>query len=497
MKKSPFARPVSAFLAAAALAASACFPMAAEGRSLDAPSSPSEIWDVPSYERSTKRADPVWAAIRAKMVDPDTPLRLSSLVDIALENNPTTKQAWERAKAAYAKQAQALSALYPKVTGTFDVRQDRTIPNAKVNSVNAVRYGPAAELDYLLVDFGGRTATIRGANLDLLAANFLFNKAFQDLILSVAQSYYALYAAQANVVATKADVDNAKAILDAAEKKLDAGLVSKLDVYQAESTYYNKVYSLEAAKGDLKTARAALALAIGLSADTDFRIAKPPSMPRTTLSKQEISELIDRGLRQRPDIASARSTLYAKNEAVAVANSAMYPQLTFQSSVAGNDYYYGNNGYNPATAGKAWGDDLAYSYYGFKVSWDMFDGYDNYNKKMQAKAEFRAECAKLYETELKASSDVWSKFYAFRANIRKHAASRAYLKAATGSYDLALEGYRAGLKSMLDLTQAEDDLSNARSKLIQSERDLYVSAVQLIHAIGELYPGSASVAENY
>lgn len=484
----------------AAVAAAVCiglFPALAECRSLDAPATPSDVWEAPKWEKTTRKEDPVWKSIRAKRLDPARALTLMLLVDIALENSPTTRQAWQQAKAAYAKQGQALAALYPTVTASFDVQQTKTVANFKPNSQNTVQFGPAAQLEYLLFDFGGRNSTIKGANFDLLSANFLFNKSFQDLILSVATNYYGLYAAQSNVVATKSDVTNAKAILDAAQKKLDAGLVSKLDLYQAESTYYNKVYSLEAAKGDLKTARAALAQSLGLSADTDFRIAKPPKMPRTSLSKKEVSGLIELGIRQRPDIAAARANLYAKSEAVWVANSKLWPQLNFQSSIQQDGYRYFDNGYNPLVANKAWGSDYTYSLYYLTVSWDVFDGYYNYNKKMQARAEFRAECAKLYQAELQMTSDVWSKFYTFRANIRKNAASRAYLKSAQGSYDLALEGYSAGLKSMLDLKQAEDDLSNARSKLIQSERDLYVSAVQLIYAIGELYPDSKTVKETY
>jgi len=52
------------------------------------------------------------------------------------------------------------------------------------------------------------------------------------------------------------------------------------------------------------------------------------------------------------------------------------------------------------------------------------------------------------------------------------------------AYDLALESYKAGLKSILDLLDAESKLSDARSKLIQSKKDVFVALANLAHATG-------------
>jgi len=54
------------------------------------------------------------------------------------------------------------------------------------------------------------------------------------------------------------------------------------------------------------------------------------------------------------------------------------------------------------------------------------------------------------------------------------------------SHDLALEGYSEGLKSMLDLLQAQSSLSDARAKLIDSEKGLFIAVAELAHATGTL-----------
>ena len=65
--------------------------------------------------------------------------------------------------------------------------------------------------------------------------------------------------------------------------------------------------------------------------------------------------------------------------------------------------------------------------------------------------------------------------------------SEAFLESTTDSHELAVVGYRTGLKDILDLLQAQSQLSDARSKLIESRKELFVSLAELIHATGMLY----------
>ena len=51
---------------------------------------------------------------------------------------------------------------------------------------------------------------------------------------------------------------------------------------------------------------------------------------------------------------------------------------------------------------------------------------------------------------------------------------------------MASEGYKAGLKNILDLLQAQSQLSEARRKLIVSKKDFFVALIELEHAIGAL-----------
>jgi outer membrane protein TolC len=454
---------------------------------LSAPSTSEDIWQTPKWERSNKKEDVVWKDIRARKVDAEKYLTMFDLVDIALLHSPKTRQAWETARERWANKMNVDGIWYPQATVTYGAQQTKYVQNTKLNDLNQVQFGPAGEITYLLFDFGGRDAKSRGAFYDLLQANFLFNKSVQDLLLDVANAYYNLYAAQAAVVAAKADVDNSGVGLDSANKRYAAGLVSKLDVLQAESNYFSYVYVLENAKGQVKTAKGVLAQTVGLPADAKFRISAPKKQVPTNINGEDISEMINDAMKARPDIAAARASVKSKEQSVKIADAGLLPSINFQTTTDQNGYYYYG-------ASKAWGDDYQFVAFNVALSWDIFDGFSNFAKKRQAQASLALEKARLYQAELAAASDVWAKYFTYRASIKKLKASKAFFNSAKGSYDLALEGYSAGIKSILDLTQAESDLSDARSKLIQSERDLFSSFVQLIHAVGYLTPSDSREA---
>jgi outer membrane protein TolC len=76
------------------------------------------------------------------------------------------------------------------------------------------------------------------------------------------------------------------------------------------------------------------------------------------------------------------------------------------------------------------------------------------------------------------------KYYDFNTAVQKLQFSQSYFDTTVNSYDLALESYNAGLKSILDLTQAQSDLSSARSRLIQSKQDVFVFLAALAHSTG-------------
>ena len=441
---------------------------------------------MPKWQQKKLANDPTWEIIRERKIDPDNEIGLPELIDIALTNNPTTREAWLKARAQDANLTKSKSTYYPQVTAQAGMAYDKRVVDKQTSLINQVDDSFSLDVTMLVFDFGGREAGVKKAKQQLLAANYGFNQALQDLLRDIETAYYVYHSSVEGLEAAKDNLSDAKEILLNARERFQVGLVSKLDVFQAEATYNGSLYSLEEAKGELHNSRAAIAETMGVSADTGFKISLSSGKVPIDIREDDVSKYIEKALKVRPDIALARANLKAKEEDVAIATSDLLPLVNIGGSGATNRFqYYGSKKGTPTS----YKEDYLYGAQ-ISVDWKVFDGFNNYFSRKEAQREAEAQREQLVQTEISASADVWTRFYDLKTAGKKYVFSEAFLVSATASYELAVEGYKAGLQNILDLLQAQNQLSEARSQFATSKKDLFVALVEFDHAMGALSAGS-------
>ena len=450
-------------------------------RTLEVPSKSSSMWTPPPWYDKSKKPETVLKAVQGRKPSVEKPMKLVELVGLALENNPSTKQAWQQALSAKARVGEAQSAWYPTATVEQDFDTQRIVSKRPLQGLNQGDIGASMKLAYLLADFGGRSAKVEQAFQALLSTNFQFNQIFQNLLLNVASAYFNFFSTTALLEAAHMDVKDAKAALDATSAKFSAGIQAKVDVLQATASYQKMLYQLESAKGNLKTAEGDLAKVLGFPAGTPLNIMLPQKNVEFKVGTREVGQLIEEGLAKRPDLAAERASLASKIAAITAARSDLWPTLNAQGSGSNDWYkYFGRHGLN-------YDDQHTYGYTaGVSVNWPVFEGFDTISRIKAAQADADAEFESLRQKELSATADVWDAYYNFVTATQKLEASKAYLDASQGSYDLSMDGYKSGLKSILDVLNAESDLSNARSQVINSRKELYTSFAQVAYATGTI-----------
>jgi outer membrane protein len=450
-------------------------------RTLEVPAKSDNMWTPPQWYAQSKKPETILSAVQGRKPSVAEPMKLFELVNLALQNNPSTKQAWNQALAAKARVGEARSAWYPAVSVEQNFDTTRTVSNRPLQSLNQGDIGANMNLTYMLLDFGGRSAKVEQAFQTLLATNFQFNQTFQSLLLNVATAYFNYFSTVALLEAAGMDVKDAKAAYDATSQKFSAGIQAKVDVLQATATYQKMLYELESAKGNLKTAEGDLARVLGFPSGTPLNIKLPEKDVEFKVGTKEVGQLIEEGLEKRPDIAAERASLAAKIAAIQAARSDLWPTLNAQGSGSNDWYkYFGRHGLNYDT-------QHAYGYgAGVSVNWPVFEGFDTVSRIKAAKADADAAFEGLRQKELDATADVWDAFYNFVTATQKLVASKAYRDASQGSYDLSMDGYKSGIKSILDVLNAESDLSDARSQVIKSQKELYTSFAQVAYATGTI-----------
>jgi len=405
---------------------------------------------------------------------------LPALIALALETNPQTRRTWYAAQAANAQLGQAQAGNYPKVT--FDVDSGYLkLPIQFPGQTLVVRNEavlPQLRVSYDLLDFGRTRAVEHGAREQLIAANFAFSRAIQDVVFNVEKAYYVLSAAKASVSAAELNLKLARTSLAAVQERHRLGLATHPQVLLAKQVEAQAVYDLESAKSMVNDAESVLFEAMGVAPDVPIVVQGIEHQTVPDNLDDDVETFISDALQKRPDLSAQIAAVRAGDAAIAGAESEFYPEV----GVSGNYgqviwSYTVNNGHT---------QDMNQPFYGalLTLRWDLFTGLDRYYGVRKATAERNVARSELKSLELDVAATVWRAYYDFLSAKKKYAASEALLAASDESYSANLESHRHGLATITDLIGAERDLMAARFTLVQNKADLLVSSAALIHAVG-------------
>ncbi|OGG02677.1 MAG: hypothetical protein A3F83_03420 [Candidatus Glassbacteria bacterium RIFCSPLOWO2_12_FULL_58_11] len=435
---------------------------------------PSVQWQPPQ-----KMPLPVDTVSKAAKVPPEVLANLQSLtleqiVDIALRNNPDTRTSWASAVAAAAKLNSEKGAWLP----SFDVQANANKSQGSVAagrfSFNQFTYGPSVSLNYILFDFGKRGADIDAARQAMYSRNFTHNSTLQNVVLLVETAYFKYLNAKALFQAEETSFKEARENLEAAEQRHKAGLATIADVLQAKTTVSQAQLGLQDVEGRIKTIRGALATAIGLDANVEYDVGFLPNELPVNLVSETVDNLIAQAESLRPDLAAAGASVREAEANVLSKNAERLPSIAL-SGLIGRDYFNSRDRYsNNKRAGVA-------------LSFPLFSGFSMENDVLEAQAEAEAARGRFKSLKNRVVLDVWTSYYTMKTASQRMETSKDLLASATESHQVALERYKAGVGSMLELLAAQSTLENARALEVMARTDWLLSIAQLAHDTGTLW----------
>ncbi|MEP6995643.1 MAG: TolC family protein, partial [Acidobacteriota bacterium] len=293
---------------------------------------PNVLWTPPASGQMPAREAAPPAQVPEEYLKPGTTLSLGQLVDVALKNNPSTREAWHFARAAAAEVGSKQSLYFPyiEVDGSI-LRQKQAAVNGQFTFLQTT-YGPSVAASWLLFNFGGREADVQEATRALYAADWTHNAAIQDVVLRVAQAYYQYLNAKAQVVARQVNLEEAKNNLDAAVARHQAGIATIADELQARTAASQVELDLLDAQGQVQIIRGALATAVGVSANVAVEVGDlPQDLPLDAVGKS-VEELIAAALARRPDLAAERFRVLAAQSHIHAAAIDGLPSLSLDAN---------------------------------------------------------------------------------------------------------------------------------------------------------------------
>src|SRR5437870_2904273 len=294
-------------LAALAALAAACFPNPPGVRGVAGTAPAPNVFWTPPRERPVQDTTRPAPALPAELGQRVQGLQLTDVIDVALRNNSATAAAWADARAAAASYGAAKGQYYPTISIDGSVTAIKTVPSAGRAAVKQQFYGPTLNLSWLLLDFGGRSGSIGEAREALLAADWTHNATLQGVVLAVQGAYFQYLGTKALLAAQQTTLKEAQTNLQAAQQRHQVGLATIADELQAKTALSQAQLALEFTEGQLQSTRGALALSMGLPANVPYDIELPPDTTPPLGIMESVDTLIDRAVRERPDLAAARA----------------------------------------------------------------------------------------------------------------------------------------------------------------------------------------------
>ena len=430
------------------------------------------------------RAELAQTSVRPTGFDLNITYTLPDLVDFAERNNPETRVVWERAKERAAAVGIARSALLPTVAAVASASMNQySLFTDKFNHEDTTLFPASLNLTYTLLDFGARRAKIDIAKANLLVADFAFNNTHRNLAFQVAEAYYRLLDALSQDNAARATLNDAQTLREAVEAKLASGLATLPDVLEARAAAAQAEYELASIQGLEETAHGALATVLGISPTVAFQVQDVSQVPISGTSIDEpVQTIMARALAQRPDLLAQVARIRATDAEIKQARSAYAPLLSFS----------GNWGHTNAMGQQKGGPEVHSAIYPyqaqFNLSWTIFDGGARKSEVIRARSENREAQAQVAVSRDQIENEIWTSYSHLKTARRQQEAADALLEAADQSYSAAMEAFRAGVRTVIDVTSTQRNLARARALQVGARVLLFSSVADLAYRAGEPIP---------
>lgn len=428
------------------------------------------------FTRSQRLCVICWGGILMLLLaaQPATAQTLSDALVRAYRDNPQLNAERARQRATDENVPQALAGYRPQLnasltSGLLAVRN--LLPDNTVDSATLHAWSATAAINQTLFN-GFKTAnSVRQAESQVRSGREALRNVEQSVFLDVVTAYTNVYASQSLVEAQRANVTVLRETQASTLRRLAAGDVTDTDVAQADARLARGLSDLNAAEMALAVAQATYVQVIGVSPG---RLAVAAPVDRLVPAARD--QAVAAGRRENPALVGATFDVDTAQAAIRIAESALAPTVSLQGVVS--------HQVNTDTTLGTTRTDLATVTAQGNVP--IYDGGLAASQVRQAKEQLTQVRIQLDRARAQIDLAIvaaWATNEGARVAVT---ASESEVKAA----DLALQGVRretnAGQRTTIDVLNALQDVTAARSRLIQAQRDRVVASYTLLAAIGRL-----------
>ena len=265
--------------------------------------------------------------------------------------------------------------------------------------------------------------------------------------------------------------------LRASRDRFEVGDLTRTDVAQSQARLARARSQLREAEAQLVASVEVFASVVGTE---PVALEPPPALGDLPDTREAV---VREALDSNPELQSARASERAADEAIGVARSARRPSLS-ASADANYTNFLGSRDDALGLPGGTLDNDLTRAGVGVTIAVPLYQGGALSSRVRQAQTRRSQAMLDIANTERLVTQQARTALEALEAARAVIIASEEQVAASA----LALEGVRAensvGLRTVLDVLNAEQELLNARVELVRARRNEYVAGFALLAALG-------------
>ncbi|MEO0802865.1 MAG: TolC family protein [Cyanobacteria bacterium J06642_2] len=398
-------------------------------------------------------------------------LSLDDALQLALDNNPDIDLARLAVESAFEAVREARAEYTPQVDIPLQYQIDRNSLPLTSSDFLAL----SLRASYSFFTGGAREARNRVADANLDIARTQLDQTTQVVRLNVAETYYNLQRADAQVQIAEAAVENSEANLRDTEAQFRAGIGTRFEVLQAETELATDRQDLLRAQNDQQLARRLLAELLNFENPTDA-LAVDEIQP-TQAWEKSLEDTILEAFQKREELEIQRDAFESARQQAQLALSGRRPQID------GVVTYDVRNDFNDVSAGVGFVDGYTI---GINMTWLILDGGATEARAKQADVD-ALTAIRTFERDRNAiRRDVEDAFLSLNSNREQIEVAKLAVSTARESLRLARLRFQAGVGTQTDVINQQTALTEARANLADAVIGYNLSIVQLERAVSNL-----------
>jgi len=390
------------------------------------------------------------------------------------QNSPQLNAERARQRGTDENVPQALSGYRPQLVASLSAGLQavrNVLPDNTIQSTTLKPWTIGLTVTQVLFN-GYRTANnVRVAEFQVKSGREALRNSEQGVLLDAVTAYMNVMANNALYEAQRTNVQVLREIQATTKRRLDAGDVTPTDTAQADSRVSRGLADLNAAEVALAISKEIYKQVIG-EAPTALIAASP--VDRLIPASQEGS--VETASHQHPAVLGAGYDVDVAQTSIKLAEGALLPQVSVQGSVS-------RQVQNDPTLSVQKSDQA--SVVG-QVNVPVYDGGMAASQTRQAKEVYSQSRLVLEQIRNQTRTATVS---AWVANEGTKVALRA-AESEVHAAEIALQGVRreaqGGQRTTIDVLNAQQDLTNARTRQITAQRDRVIASYTLLSAVGRL-----------